>query len=100
MLDPMDKVTLDIAKFFAGLISTAVTVILWITKRFEKANQKLVDRVAALEDRVIALDKQNAEDRAQMREDTKRLRELVDQNRNDFKERLTDITEYMYKRPR
>jgi len=92
----MDNVTLDIAKFIAGLISTTVTVIIYLGKRQERVNRQ----IRMLEDRVVAMDKQSAEDRAAIRENVQRLREKLEQERIDFKERLKEMAEYLYNRPR
>lgn len=96
----MDSIQWEIAKWAAGLISTAVSVVIWLGKRQDKANEKIQARIKAVDDRVTMLDKENAQEHATQVEDVKRLREKQEQERIDFRERLKDITDYMYNRPR
>jgi predicted alpha/beta superfamily hydrolase len=111
MIDQMDNLTLEIAKFIVGTITSTTIILIGVGERRKKdkieaakdrmrSERRVEEERKKIEDKMNLMDKQNAEDRATIREDVKRLREKVDQERIDFKERITEITEYMYKRPR
>jgi len=107
----MDNATLEIAKFFGSSLISTIVILIGIGERRKRdkaeaakeraaADRRIEEERKKIEDKMNLMDKTNAEDRAAIRENVQRLREKIEQERIDFKERLTEITEYMYKRPR
>jgi len=89
----MDNLVMEVLKFIGqGLFFLAGSIKV-LGDRQAKAN-KLMD------DRITALDKAHATEMAAMEENVRRLREKIDAERIDFKERLREITDYLYKRTR
>jgi len=89
----MDSFVLEVAKFVGQAILFLAGSIKWLGDRQAKANK-------ALDERIAALDKTRAAEMAAMQENVTRLREKIESERMDFKERLREITDYLYKRTR
>jgi len=89
----MDSLVLEVLKFIGqGLFFLAGSIKV-LGDRQAKANKMM-------EDRISALDKSHSIEMAAMEENVSRLREKIEQERIDFKERLREITDYLYKRTR
>jgi hypothetical protein len=89
----MDSLLMEVVKFLGqGLLFLAGSIKV-LGDRQTKANKQTDDRIAAM-------DKAHAIEMAAMEENVSRLREKIESERIDFKDRLREITDYLYKRTR